>query len=439
MRVNQSLTIKQMTAVSGIAVTVISVFIIIQLFHFVQQRRLDDVTQMENIAHSVRKSLSEAVLKGDIPQTKHILASLKPSGFLSHADVVLPNAFQALHSTLDTEKDVPRFVARLFELPVQITVPLYAVSSPGPKPLAYLVLRTDSWRVYQFILNTLATMVTAYLLLALILSVSISWYLNRLVIRPVRNIARELQQLTPEEIADHQLSLSPVHDDDELGLLVHSYNRNQQLRICQHNAGGQCATHSPVSHLPNQALFLAVLEQHFATCAAAEPCLVLVIRVGALVPESQEVNKHQRDALLLIVAERLRGELDSGTVLAQIGPADFALLAHCAAPCCVMQLAQALVTTLSSSVCLQGICLHPDVRIGIAQRDSSGNPAALLLQHAISAMRSARHQHDNPVRFFDPQLMKQARHGMAIRQDPEQPGGVPPDTDRYVQRTGSWH
>ncbi|MSE16637.1 biofilm formation regulator HmsP, partial [Pantoea agglomerans] len=120
-----------MATVSLVAVITISIFIVIQLFHFVQQRRIDYAQQMENIAHTVRQPLSEAVLRADISQAERILHSLNPAGILSRADVVLPNAFQALHADFETEKPVPRLVARLFELPVQITLPLYSVENTG--------------------------------------------------------------------------------------------------------------------------------------------------------------------------------------------------------------------------------------------------------------------------------------------------------------------
>ncbi len=98
LRVSRSLTIKQMAAVSAVVLVTITIFIVIQLFHFVQQRRVDYAQQMENVAHTVRQPLSEAALKADIPQAEHILNTLKPAGILSRADVVLPNAFQALHA-----------------------------------------------------------------------------------------------------------------------------------------------------------------------------------------------------------------------------------------------------------------------------------------------------------------------------------------------------
>lgn len=227
MRVSRSLTIKQMATICSVAVVTICIFIVIQLFHFVQQRRIDYAQQMENMAHTVRQPLSQAVLKADIPQAKFILNSLRPAGILARAEVMLPNGLQALHTDFEPANPVPHFIARLFELPVQITVPLYSVEPTDPKPLALLALQADSWRVYQFILSAVSTMVTIYLLLALILSVSISWCINRLMVRPLRTIAAELQDLSPQHGIGHQLPLPKYHRNDEIGMLIRNYNRNQ--------------------------------------------------------------------------------------------------------------------------------------------------------------------------------------------------------------------
>lgn len=230
MRISRSLTIKQMAAVSGVTIITICIFIVIQLFHFVQQRKVDSARQMENIAHTVRQPLADAVLRADVIQAEKILSSLKSAGILSRADVVLPNAFQALHVSNGPERSVPRLASRLFELPVQISVPLYTTSrTVSPKPLAYLVLQADSWPIYQFILNTISTMLTTWLLMALILSVALSWCINRLIIHPLRHIAQEMQSVIPDNVTEHRLILSRLHQDDEIGMLVRSYNRNQQV------------------------------------------------------------------------------------------------------------------------------------------------------------------------------------------------------------------
>ena len=160
-----------MATVSGVALVTICIFIVIQLFHFVQQRRDDYAQQLENIAHSVRQPLAEAVLRMDVPEAKKVLNTLLPVGILSRADIVLPNEFQALHANFPPERPVPTLIARLFELPIQISVPLYSLERvpANQQPLAYLVLQADSFRMYQFILSILSTMLSTYLLLALIL------------------------------------------------------------------------------------------------------------------------------------------------------------------------------------------------------------------------------------------------------------------------------
>lgn len=304
MRVSRSLTIKQMAAVSLIATVTISIFIVIQLFHFVQQRRIDYAQQMENIAHTVRQPLSEAVLKADIPQAERILHSLKPAGILSRADVVLPNAFQALHANFENEKPIPRLVARLFELPVQITLPLYSVEHTGlPKPLAYLVLQANSTRVYQFILSTLSTMIITYLLLALILSVSISWCINRLVVHPLRRISREIQELPPQSILTHKLTLPADHRDDEIGMLIRSYNRNQHVLESIHDEMSRLTTHFAVTDLPNRALFLALLDQFISS--RRQPFSLMVIRIETLQEANGVLSDDQRDTLMLTLVEKI--------------------------------------------------------------------------------------------------------------------------------------
>jgi diguanylate cyclase (GGDEF)-like protein len=406
-----------MATVSLVAVITVSIFIVIQLFHFVQQRRIDYAQQMETIAHSVRQPLSEAVLRADIPQAEHILHSLKPAGILSRADVVLPNAFQALHADFEPEKPVPRLVARLFELPVQITLPLYSVENTGsPKPLAYLVLQANSSRVYQFILSTLSTMIITYLLLALILSVAISWCINRLIIHPLRNISRELQELPPQSILAHKLTLPQGHRDDEIGMLIRSYNRNQQVLESVHDEMSRLTTHFAVTDLPNRTLFLALVDQHMRH--PCRPFGLMVIRVETLQEANGVLSDEQRDTLMLTLVEKIRSTLDDHTLLAQTGPSDFALLMKRANnPFRAIRLARNLIIRLNQPVNLQQLQLRPNASIGLALRDDEPLGANELLDRATSAMMSARHQGKNQILFFDAALTERAQKRLTQEHD----------------------
>ena len=419
MRVSRSLTIKQMATVSAVAMVTISIFIVIQLFHFVQQRRIDYAQQMENIAHTVRQPLSEAVLKGDIPQAEHILNTLKPAGILSRADVVLPNAFQALHADFVPDKPVPLFVARLFELPVQITLPLYSVERTGlPKPIAYLVLQADSSRVYQFLLSTLSTMITTYLLLALILSVAISWCINRLIVHPLRNLSRDLQELPPQAILTHKLDLPQNHRDDEIGMLIRSYNRNQQVLESIHDEMSRMTTHFAVTDLPNRALFLALLDQHISHRHRRQPWGLMVIRIETLQEANGVLSDEQRDTLMLTLVEKIRSTVDDHTLLAQTGPSDFALLMKRAHnPFRAMRLARNLMIRINQPVNLHQLQLRPNASIGLALHDDDLVSASEQLDRATSAMMSARHQGKNQVLFFDPALTERAQKRLTQEHD----------------------
>ncbi|KEY60458.1 EAL domain-containing protein [Serratia sp. DD3] len=259
MRVRRSLTIKQMATVSGVALVTFCIFIIIQLFHLVQQQRVDYSQQMESIADSVHKPLAQAVLRMDMPETQNLLNTLPPIGILSRADIVLPNQFQVQHADFTAQRPVPALVMRIFDLPIQVSMPLYS-SEPitaNSQPLAYLVLQVDSYRMYQFILSTLSMMLSTYLLLTLILSVAITWCINRLLVHPLRAMVRELENVPQEALLYHQLMLPAQHHDDELGALVRNYNRNQQAMVKAHLASSRNAMTSGLDSL----LLTAPFEQ----------------------------------------------------------------------------------------------------------------------------------------------------------------------------------
>lgn len=415
MRVSRSLTIKQMAMVSAVSVVFIFIFIVVQLFHFVQQSRYDTASQMEKIAHSVRLPLSEAILKADIPQAEAILTQIQPAGILSRADVVLPNQFQALRKSFAPERPIPVWIARLFELPVQISLPLYSLERPAnPQPLAYLVLQADSWRMYKFIISTISTLLTTYLLLALILSVAISWSINRLIIHPLRKIARELDNLTPQDAAAHQLKLPPLHHDDEIGMLVRSYNRNQQMSLRLHQEMGAMSTRHAVTDLPNKTLLLALLEQLVAT---EKHSALIVVASETLNDAAGVLNEEQRETLLLTMVSKMRSVLPPNMVLAQLSGNDFGILAHGTKDSWhAMALAQQIMAVLNETLPINGLQLRPTASIGIAMYHGALT-AEQLYRRAVSAAFSARRHGKNQIQFFDPEQMEKAQRRLTEEHD----------------------
>ncbi len=407
MRVSRSLTIKQMAMVASVSMAFVLVFCTILLFHFVQQSRFTTATQLESIARSVREPLSAAILKADIPEAEAILSRIQPAGIVSRADVVLPNQFQALRMRFIPERPVPVTVTRLFELPVQISLPIYSLERPAnPQPLAYLVLQADSYRMYKFVMSALATLVTAYLLLVLMLTVALTWCINRLMVRPLRRIARELNDLSQQERLGHQLTLPRLHHDDEIGMLVRSYNRNQQSLVRQHDELSIQSTRFPVSELPNKAFLLAMLEQ---TVARPQSAALIVVACETLQDAAGVLKESQREMLLLTLVEKLRAAIPPQMVLAQVSGYDFAILADGLAESWqAVTLSKQVLTIINERLPLHGLQLRPYASVGIAMFHP-GLSAEQFYRRAVSAAVTARRKGKNQIEFFDPEQMEKAQ------------------------------
>ncbi|WP_207918057.1 biofilm formation regulator HmsP [Sodalis ligni] len=416
MRIRRSLTIKQMASVSGVTLVVVCIFIVIQLFHFVQLRREDYAQQLQNIAMSVRQPLANAVLKADVQQAERILDTLKPVGILSRADVVLPDNFQVLHGNFPPERRVPDLIEYLFRLPVEISVPLYALPHVShPRALASLVLQADSYRLYQFIASTFSTLLSTFILLALIMTVAITWCMNRLVVHPVREIARELEKLAPEDTPRHQLSLSDMHRDDELGVLVRSYNRNQQVLSGMFEELSRLSTRHAETALPNKNLFTAMLDSQMALPTKSKHFCLLAISIGTLQEATGVMTEAQRGILLMTLIRQIKQHINENRFLGQLNHNEFAIFDNgIQNPFEGMQLAQKILKSINEPLNIGSLSLRPMASIGIALGQPLDESAHQLLRRATSAMMSAHDKGKNQILFFEPKLMEMVHRRLTL-------------------------
>ena len=415
MRVSRSLTIKQMAMVTAVTMVFVFVFCVILLFHAIQQNRYNTASQLESIARSIREPLSAAILKGDIPQAESIIKSIRPAGVVSQADVVLPNQFQALRMNFIPERPVPVMVKRLFELPVQISLPVYSLQRPAnPQPLAYLVLQSDSWRMYKFVISWVSTLVTTYLLLTLMLTVALTWCINRLIVHPLRRIARELDTLSPQQQIGHQLPVPRLHHDDEIGMLVRSYNLNQQRMMRQHEELNHNATRFAVSDLPNKAFLMALLEQ---AVKRQQTTALMVVACETLQDTAGVLKESQREMVLLTLVEKLKSVLAPRMVLTQVSAYDFVIIANgVKEPWHAITLGQQVLTVINERLPVQGIQLRPSASIGIAM--FNGNlTGEQLYRRAFSAAFTARQKGKNQIQFFEPEQMEKAQQRLSEEND----------------------
>ena len=263
-------------------------------------------------------------------------------------------------------------------------------------------------------MSTLSTLVTIYLLLSLILTVAISWCINRLILHPLRNIARELNAIPPQELIGHQLALPRLHHDDEIGLLVRSYNLNQQLMQRHYEEQSENALRFPVSDLPNKALLMEMLEQ---VVARKQTTALMIITCETLRDTAGVLKEAQREILLLTLVEKLKSVLSPRMVLAQISGYDFAVIANgVQEPWHAITLGQQVLTIMNERLPIESIQLRPSGSIGVAMFHGDLS-AEQLYGHAVSAAFTAMRKGKNQIQFFEPEQMEAAQQRLTEESD----------------------
>lgn len=225
-RVQRSLTLKSMIVFFVITLSSLALFLGIQFSYLLDQRKNDYLDQLSNAVVQIQKPLTDSLLSSDLNEAKRLLVSLKTSGIMGKAIVTVDGA-TVMNLDFATARPIPDWAIKFAGIPVEMTVPLYAYGNTilTAKPQGYLTLQVDSNRVYRFAVNTLALMITTYLLLVLIIAIAMTWCVSRMIVRPLRKIALELQ-----DDDNHDIAVPNYHEDDEIGLLAKNYNRQRKIQ-----------------------------------------------------------------------------------------------------------------------------------------------------------------------------------------------------------------
>lgn len=419
--VKRSLTIKQLLMVTVVAVVTVCIFVAIQMFDFVQQRKLDYLMQLDNIGDSVAQPLERELWDRNLPEIQRILDSLIEIGWLRKANLIVNGELIFVHSSYEQVNQVPKLFSSLLGLPIDTLVPLYSPehNTIEPQPMGYLVLEADSYKLYQASLHKFTIVLITYLVLALMLSVAISWCLNRLLIYPLRSITEELRSVSSDDIQYHQLTLPMWHRDDELGLLVRSYNLNQQELAKAHSQLSRMSTRDPVTDLPNYMLFQELLKQQLANSAATkEPFSLLFISLDSLRDVFQALGQERGNQHLVDIIERIQPLLINNKVLARLHGEELAILNKLSGtPLQTMQLAKDLAETIAQPIDIDGFHLSPQMSIGIALYPNDGEEAEELLSNAQAAMLLAQRRGNNQILFFESDMTNDIQQRMVLNSD----------------------
>ena len=124
------------------------------------------------------------------------------------------------------------------------------------------------------------------------------------------------------------------------------------------------------------------------------------------------------DAVLAVVAQRLRGHVRSRDTVARLGGDEFAvLMTDCTGPEPAMALAARLLAAIEEPIVVDDVTARVSASFGVAVSGPGGADAMSLMRDADVALYRAKAASDHPVELYDEELHREALRVMVIRND----------------------
>jgi diguanylate cyclase (GGDEF)-like protein/PAS domain S-box-containing protein len=175
--------------------------------------------------------------------------------------------------------------------------------------------------------------------------------------------------------------------------------------------------HDDLTGLPNRPLLRRLLERELERADASSLGLVLVdLDRFRLVNDS--LGHDQGDALLVLLADRLRSVVHDDELLARLGGDEFVILStRLSGHEQAVELAERVLEAISEPFVLDGNDVHIGASIGIAFPDAEVGDATDLLRDADAAMYRAKARGRGRWELFDSRLHDDVRERLRLQNE----------------------
>jgi diguanylate cyclase (GGDEF)-like protein/PAS domain S-box-containing protein len=176
------------------------------------------------------------------------------------------------------------------------------------------------------------------------------------------------------------------------------------------------ATHDPLTGLVTRSEFERRCAEAITRAAHERGAVaVLFVDLDAFKVVNDSYSHAIGDALLMRVAERIRGQLAPHDVAGRIGGDEFTvLLADLRSREEALLVAEAMLAALARPFDLGDYELFVSASIGIAGYPLDGNDAVTLIANADAAMYVAKTEERNALRFYTPKMHADARRRLKL-------------------------
>jgi diguanylate cyclase (GGDEF)-like protein/PAS domain S-box-containing protein len=211
-----------------------------------------------------------------------------------------------------------------------------------------------------------------------------------------------------------------LFDDPAVGGVVVNYREITSRKTLEEELRHQ-AFHDSLTGLANRALFIDRLEHALSlSLRGPRPLAVLFIDLDDFKTINDSLGHGEGDAILVGVAERLRGALRTSDTLARMGGDEFAVLVE--DPSMAVEptaVADRIMSVLQPPFAQGGKELFVHASIGVAVVTARGQTSEELLRNADVSMYMAKRKGKNRIEVFEPSMHAAALARLALKGDLE--------------------
>jgi len=199
------------------------------------------------------------------------------------------------------------------------------------------------------------------------------------------------------------------------GLLVTAEDVSE--RVAESGRAAEQACTDPLTLLSNRSMFCERVTELVANLEpTTDAAAVLSVGLDQFKAINGSLGRPVGDALLRVVADRLRSALRQGDIAARFTGSEFGIMqTGQPQPQSAAALAERLTDLLSRSYTLDGHLLNIDASVGIALIPDDGNSCDQVMRNADLALDRAKQERPGSYRFFETVMNEQ----MQVRRDLE--------------------
>ncbi|MDR3506103.1 MAG: EAL domain-containing protein [Acidocella sp.] len=174
------------------------------------------------------------------------------------------------------------------------------------------------------------------------------------------------------------------------------------------------ARHDSLTKLPNRVLFSEALHESCEHCENTGIAL-LCLDLDNFKIVNDTLGHATGDALLVAVAERLRGCIREFDMATRLGGDEFAAILVTDKPEEALAVAKRIIERMARPFQFDGQIVKVGISIGVAMAPRDGKTPAKLMKNADLALYRAKEEGRGAVRFYDPEMDERVRERRSLQ------------------------